>query len=247
MIILLSPSKTLDFESPHPTVATTTPLLAKESVLLIHEMQKKSVADIRKLMDISEKLAELNHQRYQSFGKQNSRPCIFAFKGDVYEGLKAESLTPAALNRAQSDLRILSGLYGVLRPFDLIEPYRLEMGLKLATSRGKNLYQFWGERITQQINQTLEEHKNKTIINLASEEYFSAIHADKLKGKLITPVFKEAKGNQLKVIGLFAKKARGMMARWLLSEKDMYSFNEAGYSFYKNLSTQNMPIFIRKL
>jgi cytoplasmic iron level regulating protein YaaA (DUF328/UPF0246 family) len=255
MIILLSPSKTLDFESPLPVVMPTQPRLLAESSLLVNELRQKSVAEIGKLMSISEKLAQLNYDRFQQwkipFTPQNARPCFYAFKGDVYEGLEAESFDAKSQQRAQENLRILSGLYGLLRPLDLIQPYRLEMSTKLTNPRGKNLYQFWGERITQQINADLEAHTEKSVINLASGEYFSAVQPKALQGTLITPVFKEAKGNQLKVVGLFAKRARGRMAQYLLKENistlaDLKQFGADGYRFQPELSSKTEIIFTRK-
>ncbi len=251
MIILLSPSKTLDFESPTPKIAATQPEFLRESEFLIKALRKKSVADLQKLMDLSPKLAQLNVDRYKAFHTpftpKNARPCIFAFKGDVYEGLDVESFSTAMLKSAQAELRILSGLYGLLRPFDLIQPYRLEMGTRLATSQGKNLYSFWGDHLTHKINEALALQKDKTVINLASEEYFGAVNPENLTGKVVTPIFKEAKGNQLKVIGLFAKKARGMMARHLLSGKNLQSFNMSGYKLEPDLSTPLEVVFVRKL
>lgn len=254
MIILLSPSKTLDCESPAPKGEATQPRLLSESQTLIKQLRGKSVAEIQQLMDISEKLATLNHQRFQQwslpFTPQNARPCFYAFQGDVYTGLEAASFDKVSTRRAQERLRILSGLYGLLRPMDLIQPYRLEMGTRLATSRGKNLYDFWGDRITQMLNEDLATQKHKLVINLASEEYFSAVRPPLLKGKLITPIFKERKGNQLKIIGLFAKKARGMMARYLIKEniqtaEGIHSFAMDGYRYQPHLSTETAFIFMR--
>lgn len=255
MIILLSPSKTLDFESPLPKLTPTQPRLLDESQLLIGDLRKKSVSDVAKLMDLSEKLATLNHDRFHAwktpFTTSNARPCFYAFKGDVYEGLKAESFSAKERERAQAHLRILSGLYGLLRPLDLMQPYRLEMGTKLANKRGKNLYQFWGDRITELLNEDLKTQKQKLVINLASEEYFSAINTKTLQGEIITPVFKEAKGNQLKVVSFFAKKARGMMAQYLLKNNiatlaGIQQFNAEGYRFSADLSSVDKLLFIRK-
>lgn len=213
-------------------------------------MHGKSAEEIGALMKISDKLAALNHQRYQDFNtpftEQNARPCIFAFKGDVYDGLEIETFTTQQLTKAQKHVRILSGLYGLLRPFDLMQPYRLEMGTKLQNDRGKNLYEFWGDHITDLLNVELAESGSDTIINLASNEYFKAVNTKKLNGTLVTPVFKEIKGNELKVIGLFAKKARGMMTRHLItSDKGLESFVEGNYKLDKQLSDASERIFTR--
>lgn len=255
MIILLSPSKTLDYDTPVPAIKSTRPDFLDQSEILIGTLRKKSPAQIKQLMGISDKLAALNHRRFQDFATPftpaNARPCIFAFRGDVYDGLQIETFDQKALERAQQHLRILSGLYGLLRPFDLMQPYRLEMGTKLPNPRGKNLYEFWGDRITEKINETLAGQKQKLVVNLASNEYFSAINTQKLEGTLITPTFKEQKGNDFKVIGLFAKKARGMMARHLLQHNitnvaDMKQFSSAGYGFAASLSTPQEPVFTRR-
>lgn len=255
MIILLSPSKTLDFESPLPKLTPTQPRLLEESQTLITTLRKKSVRDIGKLMDISEKLAILNHDRFRTwktpFTASNARPCFYAFKGDVYEGLEAESFNAKERERAQAHLRILSGLYGLLRPLDLMQPYRLEMGTALATKRGKNLYHFWGDHITDLLNDDLKTQKQKIVINLASEEYFNAINTKKLQGEIITPIFKEAKGNQLKVVSFFAKKARGMMAQYLLKNHittltGIQQFSAESCRFSPDLSSGDKLLFIRK-
>lgn len=250
MIILLSPSKTLDYESDIPSIEPTQPQLIKHTKELADIMRGKSAKDISKLMKVSEKLGELNHQRYQNFKtpftEKNARACIFAFKGDVYDGLEIEQFTKAQLNKAQKHVRILSGLYGLLRPFDLMQPYRLEMGTKLKNSRGKNLYEFWGDHITDLLNEELKQSGSDSIINLASNEYFKAVNTKKLNGKLITPVFKEIKGNEMKVIGIYAKKARGMMTRHLItSSNGLDSFVEADYKLNSELSDDSERIFTR--
>lgn len=251
MIILLSPSKTLDEESVLPAkLAVTQPLLLKESQQLIAILKKQSVSEIAKLMSLSEKLSQLNYERFQRwktpFTVQNARPALYTFMGDVYAGLDAATLSAKAVEHAQERLRILSGLYGVLRPLDLMQPYRLEMGTGLVNPRGKNLYQFWGARITEALN----AEQPKLIVNLASEEYFSAVQRGALRAPLITPVFKEKKGNQLKVIGLFAKRARGAMARYLLlnnitTRKKMELFDADGYAFRPDLSSEAEMVFVR--
>lgn len=250
MIILLSPSKTLDFESPITEVTPTQPQLLAETEQLAKIMLGKSAEDIRGLMKVSEKIGQLNYERFQNFEtpftSNNARPAIFAFKGDVYDGLDIDKFDAASLDKAQKHLRILSGFYGLLRPFDLMQPYRLEMGIKLENKRGKNLYQFWGDRITDLLNDELAASGSDTIVNLASNEYFKAVNTKKLNGKLITPIFKEIKGNELKVIGLFAKRARGMMTRHLLtSDMPIDMFDNANYRLDDTLSSQSERIFTR--
>ncbi|NDF12316.1 MAG: peroxide stress protein YaaA [Proteobacteria bacterium] len=250
MKILLSPSKTLDETSALPKCKTTMPQFVDETEVLVKVMRKATKPQLKKLMDISDKLAELNHARFQSFQfpftAKNARPALFTFKGDVYDGLAAEDFTAKEVERAQEQIRILSGLYGLLRPLDLIQPYRLEMGIALKNPRGKNLYQFWGDRITD----ALTREKPDAVINLASEEYFSAVNTKKLKAPLITPVFKEKKGKDYKVIGLMAKRARGMMARFAVKHdikkpEDLKAFKEAKYSFNEALSSSTIWVFTR--
>lgn len=248
MIILISPSKTLDFSSPAKDNYTT-PLFIKDSCSLISELKKLSVKQICNLMSISDKLGELNFNRYHKFSRtfttKNSREAIYAFRGDVYEGLSADSLTTKDIEYAQEHLRILSGLYGLLRPLDLIQPYRLEMGIKLANKEGKNLYQFWENKITEAI-----EKDSTTIINLASQEYFKAINTKVLSQKIITPIFKEKKGDSYKVIALLAKKARGLMSRYIIQNRltkieDIKNFSEAGYKFIPSFSDEFEWVFTR--
>jgi len=250
MIILLSPSKTLELDSDYPAISPTQPALLTQTKMLGQLMKVKSAKDISALMKVSDKLGELNHQRYQDFStpftRANARPSIFTFKGNVYDGLDSTSFTLDQLEKAQKHLRILSGLYGLLRPFDLMQPYRLEMGTKLENSRGKNLYEFWGDSITERLNEELEKSGTDTIINLASNEYFKAVNTKKLNGQLVTPIFKERKGNQLKVVGIHAKKARGMMTRHLLtSDQPLNSFVEANYRLDNELSDSAQRIFTR--
>ncbi len=252
MIILLSPSKTLDTTTPFtPSLALTQPALIRESEALMKLLRRKTVADIQTLMSLSEKLAALNHARFghwhTPFTSHNARPAFYTFMGDVYEGLDAASFNPSSVARAQKHLRILSGLYGLLRPLDLMQPYRLEMGTKLANARGKNLYAFWGDRVTEQLNQ----EKSSLIVNLASQEYFSVVKPALLKSAVVTPIFKEAKGNQMKVVGLFAKRARGVMARYLLTkniktQEEMQQFDADGYHYRPDLSTDAEMLFVRQ-
>jgi cytoplasmic iron level regulating protein YaaA (DUF328/UPF0246 family) len=259
MLILLSPSKTLDFQSPIPSslasvVQAEPPLLLAHLQELAAILRHKTADDLKQLMAISDALAQLNYQRFQDFSlpftANNSKPCLFAFKGDVYEGLDAESLTTAEVVVAQQQLRILSGFYGVLRPFDTIQPYRLEMGTKLVTPRGKNLYNFWGNILAETLYAMLMEQGKRRTVNLASEEYFRAIRSHKFSGRIITPVFKEKQGSQLRIIGIFAKRARGLMARYILqnqpqTSEDLQEFAAEGYRFVEHLSNETTLTFVR--
>lgn len=256
MLALLSPSKTQDFSVAVPEgITPTQPALLDESKILVKQLQGYSESEIGKLMNISDKLAKLNADRYQDFTTpftpKNAKPAVLAFKGDVYDGLDAKHLSPQELECAQHSLRMLSGLYGVLKPLDLMQAYRLEMGTKLENERGKNLYDFWDDRLTMLLNQHLKEEKTDTVINLASNEYFSAVNPKKLDGKLITVHFKDEKDGKLRVVGLFAKRARGMMARYIVKEnaqspEDLHGFSEAGYRFRSDLSTEHDFVFARK-
>ncbi len=254
MIIVLSPSKTLDYNSDSYTSHYTVPGFLTESASLIGILKKKSQAEISGLMAISDKLAELNCRRYQEFHlpftTQNARAALFAFKGDVYEGIEVEKYSEKELNFAQAHLRILSGLYGLLRPLDLIQPYRLEMGIKLANPRGKDLYKFWGDKITQALNFALREQNTDILLNLASQEYFKSVQEDKLNGRIVNVVFKEKKGRELKIIGLFAKQARGKMANFIIRNhiknvQDIKKFTESDYRFEASLSDDKNYVFIR--
>lgn len=222
MIVLLSPAKTLDF-SPQGLKKHTQPRLLEASEQLVGTLRKKSVADLQKLMSVSEKISRLNVDRYQSyetpFTLNNAKQAALAFKGDVYTGLEADTFNGHELNFAQKHLRILSGLYGLLKPLDLMQPYRLEMGTKLRQGRHKNLYSFWDARITELINKDLQEGKGKTILNLASKEYFQAVKPELLDGQLLTIHFKENRNGTYKVISFNAKKARGRMAHLIVKER----------------------------
>lgn len=232
----------------------TDPDFLDSSLKLIKILQKLSPAKISKLMDLSEKLAELNYTRYQEFSvpfsKANARQAIFALKGDVYDGIAVEALSKADIKYAQNHLRILSGLYGLLRPLDLIQPYRLEMGAKLANKNGKDLYKFWGDSITQKLNELLKNAHTDILVNLASNEYSKAINKKLLHANIITPVFKEKKGKDYKVVMLFAKQARGMMAAYIIKNRientaDIKNFREDGYGFNPALSTKDEFVFVR--
>lgn len=256
MLILLSPSKTQSFGVPNPVAlpATTLPVFRRQSGELIALLREKNPAQLETLMGISPKLAVLNAERYQSFSKQftqaNSRACILAFQGDVYDGLEAEHFTARQFAWAQDHLRILSGLYGILRPLDRIQPYRLEMSIKLPNEAGRDLYKFWSEALAESINDAAKAAGTDTVINLASEEYAKAVDAKALNVRLISPQFKEAKGNQLRILALFAKRARGMMARHLIAHqgktpKSMESFELGGYRYDPDLSAPQTPVFTR--
>ena len=255
MLTLLSPAKTLDFESKAITSKTSSAKLLARSEELIAIMRKQSPQDLTKLMGISPKLAELNIQRFKDwkrpFHLTNAKQAILAFKGDVYIGLEAEKYSPRDLNFAQKNLRILSGLYGVLRPLDLIQPYRLEMGTRLNNKKGKDLYEFWGDAITQKIIEELSTHRNKTLINLASNEYFKSVTPKLLPARLITPVFKDYSNGSYKVLSFFAKKARGAMVSFIVRNRinrpeDIKEFNVDGYQYNPDLTNSQQWVFTRK-
>jgi cytoplasmic iron level regulating protein YaaA (DUF328/UPF0246 family) len=246
----LSPAKKLDFETKSGTKKKSQPIFQKESEVLIKELRKRSQQDLKEMMNISDNLAALNAQRFREWNNKadnkNAKQALLAFNGDVYNGLQAESLTSAQLDYAQKHLFILSGLYGVLRPLDLIQAYRLEMGSKFSSSKWKSLYDFWGDKITTVINEAGDD----VLVNLASQEYFKAINKKKLQMKVVTPVFKELKGEKLRVVSIFAKKARGMMIRYILENKisdpkKLKAFAEDGYFFQESLSDDSTFVFTR--
>jgi cytoplasmic iron level regulating protein YaaA (DUF328/UPF0246 family) len=254
MIYLLSPAKTLDYESEQPSVRTTMPRFLDHSSELAEIMKEMTPAELEKLMGISSKLAELNAQRFDDwradYSKPEARQAILAFKGDVYQGLDVESWEKDDFAAAQKSIRILSGLYGILRPLDLMLPYRLEMGTKLTNARGPNLYHFWGSLLTESLNKELKGDKD-AVINLASNEYFSAIKSKELKSPVITPVFKDWKNGKYKVISFFAKKARGQMAAWAIQKKisqpaGLKKFVGGGYKFDEALSDAHTLVFTRE-
>ncbi|KJY82252.1 hypothetical protein TW81_14220 [Vibrio galatheae] len=255
MLIVVSPAKTLDYESPLVTEKSTQPELIEYSKQLIDVCRKLTPADVANLMKVSDKIADLNVGRFQewseTFTAENSRQAILAFKGDVYTGLDAQSLTESDFDYAQKHLRMLSGLYGLLKPLDLMQPYRLEMGTKLANDKGSNLYQFWGNVITDKLNQAIDEQGDNVLINLASNEYFKAVKPKNLEAQVITPVFKDCKNGQYKVISFYAKKARGMMARYIIENRissvaDLTKFDTAGYYFVEQESTPTELVFKRE-
>ncbi|WP_022942264.1 peroxide stress protein YaaA [Psychromonas hadalis] len=254
MLILLSPAKTLDFENAPPTSEFTQTSLLSESELLIKRCQQLSMQELASLMKVSDKIAGLNVARFADWKlpltPEYAKQALFAFKGDVYTGLQAETLAPKTLTYAQQHLRILSGLYGLLRPLDLMLAYRLEMGTRLENVRGSNLYQFWGSLVTDEVNRVLKEQGDELLINLASNEYFKAVKKKELKGTIITPIFKDQKKGQYKVISFYAKKARGLMARYILENeiteiKQLTTFDVDGYYFVKADSTETELVFYR--
>lgn len=255
MLIVISPAKTLDYETPPKTKVFTIPDYLEQSQQLINRLRNFSSLDISDLMKVSAKIADLNFERYESWKKpftvKNAKQSILAFKGDVYTGLDAESFNAGDFKFAQNHLRVLSGLYGLLRPLDLMQPYRLEMGTKLKTDAGKNLYEFWGSDITDGINKQLKKIKSNYLINLASNEYFKSVKTKEVNAEIITPAFKEFKNGEYKMIGIYAKKARGLLSRYIIQNKlddpeDIKAFNEEGYRFNKTLSKNNDFVFTRK-
>lgn len=255
MLAIISPAKTLDFESPPRTNVTSMPELLKNSQELISQLRKFSPSDIAQLMGLSDKLAVLNSTRYetwqQPFTPENAKQAMLAFRGDVYLGLDADNLTEKDDAFAQQHIRILSGLYGVLKPLDLIQPYRLEMGTSLKTIHGDNLYQFWGNKITDILNRELALNQFNTLINLASKEYFKVLQPNALNAQIITPVFKEKKNGSYKVVSFFAKKARGMMTRYIIKKRiqkpeKIKQFDEGGYQFSPQFSTEKEWVFTRE-
>ncbi len=255
MLAVISPAKTLDFETPPATKFASQPRFLDDSEQLIETARQLAPHQISSLMSISDKLGQLNFDRFANwqrpFDVDNAKQALLAFKGDVYTGLAAESFDDADFEFAQQHLRILSGLYGLLRPMDLIQPYRLEMGTSLSNPRGDNLYQFWGERITKALNQDLAALENPVLVNLASNEYFRAVQPAKLEAPVITPVFKDWKNGRYKIISFYAKKARGMMSAFMIRErlqraKDLQQFSAGGYRFDATLSTESEWVFTRK-
>ncbi len=254
MLIVISPAKTLDFKSEVQTKKYTQPDFLNDSKLLVSELRKLNPKDIIRLMKVNNDIANLNFERNLSwrlpFNENNAKQALLAFKGQVFIGLNAKSLTEDDFLFAQDHLRILSGLYGILRPLDLIQAYRLEMGIPLKNPKGKNLYEFWDTKISDAINKELSKHKSKTLINLASNEYFKAIKPKQIQAKIITPVFKELKGDEFKVITIYAKTARGLMSRFIIENRietpeDIKAFDTEGYLYHKDLSTENEWVFTR--
>ena len=255
MLITLSPSKGQDFELAAPTETYTLPSQLSDSETLIKQLKNFSQSDISQLMSISENLGLLNEQRFQDFktpfNPQNAKQALFAFKGDVYSGINTASMNQADYDYAQNHLRILSGLYGSLKPLDLIQAYRLEMKTKLVTKDADNLYQFWGDSITEKLNESLKDQKEKIVVNLASQEYWKSVKPKNLEGKVINVAFKENKDGKSRIIAIFAKKARGMMADFLIRNRvetveGIKDFDYADYKFDADVSTESLFVFSRK-
>ncbi|MDY7578560.1 peroxide stress protein YaaA [Herbaspirillum sp. RTI4] len=258
MLMVLSPAKSLDYDTPANTELHTQPDFIDHSAELIALLKQQSPAQIASLMHISDPLAALNVERYASWSRKfttaNAKQAVLAFNGDVYEGLGAASLTAKQLGYVQSHLRILSGLYGVLRPLDLMQPYRLEMGTKLPNAGGKDLYAFWGDRVTQALNAELSAQggKNKVLLNLASEEYFKAVRPKVLEAQVITPVFEDWKNGKYKIISFYAKRARGLMARYaavhaVKRPEDLLAFDSESYAYEAQASTATTWVFRRRI
>lgn len=255
MLIVLSPAKTLDFEKQTLTKRKSIPALLDDSEMLIDVLRRFSAPQLAKLMKVSDELAKSTHQQFADwslpFKTSNAKQAVLAFKGNAYVGLNADAWTAADFDSAQKTLRILSGLHGLLKPLDLIQPYRLEMGTKLKTQRGKNVYEFWGDRIHNMLAKELKRQRNPTLMNLASNEYFKAVKPKQLDVRIITPDFKELRGGTCKTIGTFAKKARGMMASHIIRHQltdadEARSFDEEGYRFDPQRSTDDKWAFTRK-
>ncbi len=253
MIIIISPAKKLKQTSLNINGLTDIEF-PEEGKELISELRKYKPEELSTLMNISPKLAELNFERYikweYPFENEDAGAALFMFNGDVYRGMQTENFSEEEISFAQNHLRMLSGLYGLIKPLDKIMPYRLEMGTKMKTKSGKNLYEFWGSKITEKINETLQKQNDKILINLASNEYFKAVREDKVTGKIITPIFKESKGDNFKVIAIHAKRARGLMCRFIIKNKlkdteDLKGFDSENYSFNNELSSETKFVFTR--
>jgi len=254
VLIVISPAKKLDYDTPAKIKKSTSPDFLDQSQILIDRLRQFSAMDLAELMHLSMKLAELNFDRYhdwtKSIGDHNAKQCLLAFKGDVYTGMDAESFEAKDFDFAQKHLRILSGLYGLLKPLDLMMAYRLEMGTKLENERGKNLYEFWGMQITDAINAQLKRQGDDVLINLASNEYFKSVKPKEVNGRIITPQFKENKNGEYKIIGIYAKKARGLLSRYIIKNRiskpeDLKYFDDDGYLYSDSLSTADNWVFTR--
>ncbi len=255
MLLVISPAKTLDFETPPVISDYSMPDNLDDAQELINRARKYSVLDISEIMAVSSKIAELNFDRFRlwqtPFTPENAKQSILAFKGDVYTGLDASTFSKKDFLFSQNHLRVLSGLYGLLRPLDLMQPYRLEMGRKIVNERGKNLYEFWGDIITQGLNTQLKKLKTEVLINLASNEYFKAVKPELLNAEIITPVFKDYKNGEYKMMGVYAKKARGQLSRFVIQNQlsdpeQLKLFEVDGYQFNRSMSKDNTLVFTRK-
>ena len=257
MLAILSPAKTLDFDSPLTTDQHSAPQFTKESTALIKTLRQLEPSDIGSLMGISDKLAVLNHNRYAHWSAKfddasGARASLLAFKGDVYLGLDAQTLSKRDFTWAQKRLRVLSGLYGLLRPLDRIHPYRLEMGTALRNTAGKDLYEFWGGKVTQALNEALAGQRSKVLINLASNEYYKVVQAQNIDGRIVTINFKEWRRDAYRFVSFSAKKARGLMARYMIDHRaeradDLKAFDVEGYAFNEELSSRDEWIFTRHI
>ena len=255
MLLVLSPAKSLDYETPTKISESTLPEFITESASLVSILKKMSLKEVVELMGLSDKLAALNVARYaewsKKFDEKNSKQALLAFDGDVYEGLNAKSLSLKEMKFAQDHVRVLSGLYGVLKPLDRMQPYRLEMGTALKNAKGKDLYAFWGDKITQKLKSELESHKKPILLNLASDEYFKVVQPAKLGCPVVSPVFQDEKDGKYKIISFYAKRARGLMTRFIIDNKidnseDIHEFNLEGYKYSAKESTPDKPVFKRK-
>lgn len=254
MLVVLSPAKSLDYETPLSVSTSTQPQFVEQAAELVNILRPMSPADISELMSVSDKLGVLNATRYSEwstrFTKKNSRPALLAFNGDVYDGFDAKTLDEEGLDFAQKHVRILSGLYGILRPLDLMQPYRLEMGTKLPNPAGKDLYAYWKKTVAPALNKELGK-KDPVLVNLASDEYFKSVDTKVLNARVVQPVFQDYKNGQYKIISFFAKKARGLMARYIVDQRitdveQLKKFKVAGYAFAAKESSENTWVFRRK-
>ena len=254
MLAVISPAKKLDFETAPKFKDHTLPQFIKDTEILVKTARKMSRAKLKQTMKLSDTLAELNYQRYQNFSTPfhlgNAKQAAWVFNGDTYVGLKADTLNKREMAFAQKHLRILSGLYGILRPLDLIQPYRLEMGARFNPPHRANLYDFWDSRITDNLNALLDDQNDKTLVNLASSEYFKSVRTKELVGPVLTPIFREIKDGQSRTIGMFAKQARGTMARFIITNRvdkteGLKDFNLSGYQFRSDLSDDNKWVYTR--
>ena len=254
MLVIISPSKTLDFETPPAFERHSIPELLDDAEQLVKSLRRHSRAKLATLMGISDRLAEENHERYRQwrrpFSIENAKQAILAFRGDVYDGLDADAMSADDLDHAQDHLRIISGLYGMLRPLDLMQAYRLEMGTALATRRGRDLYAFWGERLTDALNGALEAAGTDVLVNLASNEYFKALQPKRINARIITPAFKQRKDDTQRTVALFSKQARGSMANYVITKRvedaaKLKRFRRDGYRYDATLSSDDAPVFVR--
>lgn len=255
MLFVLSPAKNLNEKDPAPVSEYSQPELLDQAEILMQEVRRLAPHEIAELMHVSDKIALLNAERnaawHTPFTPDNAKQAVFMFNGDVYEGLNANSLSDGQIQWLQNKVRLLSGLYGLLKPLDLMQPYRLEMGTSFANTRGKNLYEFWGTRITEALNRALSAHNSRTLINLASQEYFKSVQTAKLNADIITPVFKDAKNGQYKIISFYAKRARGLMVRYaaehnITEAEQLKTFDYEGYRYNEAASSEKEWVFLRE-